>query len=148
MTDQAAIEPQSEVPPPAGRPMAKLFIALLVLAVIAGGIWILTISSGGGPAKETARLFIDDMRAGNLDAAKSRCTTSADFEKMQRDIKKMDEWGKLVSAGLTARRFGDESAGRYDVTGDLEFANLRKNFNAVLLKQSDGAYKISSYSFD
>ena len=148
--DPTPIEtPLSDTPVTSVSPLVKVLAAGVVLLIIAGGATVWLLSSGGSEPKRVSRQFIDAMLAGKFDAAKSLCTNDVDFERMKRDMKRMEDWGKLSDALLTSRHVKDAKADRYDVVGDLDFnSGLKKPFTATVVKQSDGNYRLSSYSYD
>ncbi|MBC8105049.1 MAG: hypothetical protein H7Z14_00540 [Anaerolineae bacterium] len=142
MTEAAPVE--SAQP----KPFAKAIGVLLLLIVVAGGAMVWWISHRSHPAIDQAKAFIDDLIAGNLPAAQARCTTDVDFDAMARlaDPKtgKMKFWGKMDDPSFIVAERGE----RADVDGTLTFEKLSKTFQATLMKQPDGTYKITAYGFN
>ncbi|CAN5480265.1 hypothetical protein BH09PLA1_BH09PLA1_01740 [soil metagenome] len=139
--DTYSLEPDPEKP----SPLAKALLYVLLLVVVAGGVTMWWTSNRGGPAKAQANAFIEDLVAGRLPAARARCAPDIDVEAMDRLYENgVRFWGKMIHISLVANPRGD----RADVDGDLEFQNLKKAFSATLMKQPDGTYLITSYSFN
>ena len=138
------------VNPNKAKPLTRVMVIALLAIVVIGGATIWWIGHKAHPAKDQAEAFIHDLVAGNLDAARARCTPSVDFDAMARlaDPKtgKMRFWGPMKDASLIVVARGD----RADVDGTLAFTSeeLRKAFSATLVKQPDGTWKITTFGFN
>ena len=137
----------TSAPTPKRKPIQNVALVLVLAVVVIIGAVIYFMSKRTGPATDQANAFIQDLIAGNLDSAKSRCAPNIDFDEMARlaDRKtgKMRFWGKLIDQSLVEKTQGD----RADVDGSLTFEQLSKTFSATLKKQPDGKYLITSYNF-
>lgn len=139
----SAPQPAPQLAPPA-KPMQRVMLMLLLVVVVVIGFSLYWMSRRTGPATIECQAFIQDLLAGNLESAKSRCVPNVDFDAMDRLMGKMRFWGKLNDANYVEKASGD----RADVDASLNFEKLDKAFQATLQKQSDGKYRITTYSFN
>src|SRR3954468_19904258 len=79
----AMIEPAAANPAKA-KPVTRAIVIMLLAVVVAGGAWVWWIAHKSHPAKDQAEAFIRDLVAGNVPAARARCTSDVDFDAMSR----------------------------------------------------------------
>ena len=124
-----------------GMALAGLILGLVSLAVWAlfvGGISALL--QGTSAEREVARQFITDLAAGNIDAAQAQTDGRIPREKLDKWSKTMQGWGKLNDTtimGVSAE------PGKTQIAGSATFGTTPKGFEALVLKQPDGSYKVS-----
>ena len=127
-----------------------LAIAGLILGVLSVGIWTLfgggiwALIKGTEAQREVARQFITDLAAGNVDAAQAQTDGSIPREDLEKLSKTMQGWGKLNDTtimGVSAE------PGKTQVAGSATFGTTPKTFEALVLKQPDGSYKVSGLNF-
>jgi hypothetical protein len=133
---------------PEAKPLTRALVFLLLAVLVIGGATVWWMSRRTGPATEQSKAFLQDLIAGNLDSARARCTSSIDFDAMERlahkETGKMRFWGKLLDESYVETTRGE----RADVDGSLTFEKLSKTFQATLQKQPDGTYLITSYGLN
>ena len=123
-----------------------LAIAGLILGVLSVGIWtlfgggILALVKGTEAQRDVARQFITDLAAGNVDAAQANTDGTISREQLEDWSKTMQGWGKLndtTIVGVSAE------PGKTQIGGSATFGTTPRGFEAIVLKQPDGVYKVS-----
>jgi hypothetical protein len=130
-----------------GKPMA---IIGLILGILSVGMWglfgtgIFALVKGTQPQRDLARQFITDLSAGNIDAAHAATDGTISREEVEALSKTVQAWGPVTDTtfvGVSAE------PGRTQVAGSVTFDKTPKGFEAVVVKQTDGTYKISGVHF-
>jgi hypothetical protein len=139
---KAANDPQR-----GGKGMA---IAGLLLGILSIGIWslfgsgIYYLIQGTSQQRELTRQFVNNLASGNVDAAEGQTDGTIPREELDTLSQRMKKWGPLKDTtiiGVSAQ------PGHTQVGGGAMFGTTQKSFQAVVLKQSDGTYKITSFQF-
>src|SRR4051812_40559911 len=91
-----APSPVGSIPPaPAGNPLTKVLVAVILLIVIGGGLAIWILSHRGGAARATAEQFVRDLNAGDVNAARSKCLDSVVTVELEKHAREMKDWGGI-----------------------------------------------------
>ena len=130
-----------------GRGMA---IAGLLLGILSLGLWglfgggIFALVKGTTAQRELTRSFIGNLASGNVSAAEAQTDGTFATEQLNSIAVQMKTWGPLKDTtivGISAE------PSRTQVVGSALFGSTTKQFEAVVLKQPDGSYKITSFQF-
>jgi hypothetical protein len=130
-----------------GKGMA---VAGLLLGILSIGLWslfgggILALVKGTSPQRELTRSFIGNLASGNVSAAEAQTDGTFSAEQLNSLAVQMKAWGPLKDTtvvGISAE------PSRTQVVGSAMFGSTTKQFEAVVLKQPDGSYKITSFHF-
>jgi len=136
-----------------GRALAIIGLILGVLSVagwglFGGGIYALYI--GSKPVKAVAEAFINDMTAGNVSAAMTKCDPSVPQSQVQSVSDQMQQWGslqQLILLGASVNKGTDGT--HWELGGSATFAKGGvKKATFTLNKQPDGSYKIVKFNFE
>lgn len=128
-----------------GMAIAGLILGLLSMAgwgLMGGGI--IALVKGTSQQRELTRQFVNNLATGNLDAAEAQTDGTMPREELDSLSQQMQKWGPLKDTtiiGVSAE------PGKTQVGGSAQFGSSPKSFQAVVLKQPDGSYKISSFAF-
>jgi hypothetical protein len=129
-----------------GKGMA---IAGLLLGVLSIGLWslfgggIYALVKGTTPQRELTRQFITNLASGNVAAAEAQADGMTTDELNDIAVE-MNGWGGLKDTtivGISAE------PSRTQVVGAAVFGTKSKEFEAEVVKQPDGTYKIASFHF-
>ena len=99
---------------------------------------------GTSPQRELTRSFIGNLASGNVSAAEAQTDGTFSAEQLNSLAVQMKAWGPLKDTtvvGISAE------PSRTQVVGSAMFGSTTKQFEAVVLKQPDGSYKITSFHF-
>ena len=143
----------SATPKASGRGMAiaGLILGLLGIAgwgLFGGGIYALYI--GSKPARAVATQFTNDMVAGNISAAASRCDPNMSQESLQSASDTMKNWGTLTNMTLiSANVHSTNGVTQWELGGSAQFSNAgTKAATFSLRKQPDGSLKITKFNIE
>jgi hypothetical protein len=129
-----------------GKGMA---IAGLLLGVLSIGLWslfgggIYALVKGTTPQRELTRQFITNLASGNVAAAEAQADGMT-TEELNDIAVEINGWGGLKDTtivGISAE------PSRTQVVGAAVFGTRSKEFEAEVLKQPDGTYKVTSFRF-
>lgn len=134
-------------PQTGGKPLAIIGIILGVISLggwtlFGGGIFALV--KGTEAQRDVARQFISDLAAGNVDAAVAQTDGTIGREDVEQLSATVRRWGPLTDTtvvGVSAE------PGRTQIAGSATFGTSPKSFQAIVVKQTDGSYKISGIDF-
>jgi hypothetical protein len=136
-----------------GRTLAIIGLILGVLSIAGWGLFggaIYGMWVGAKPHVALAESFINDMTAGNVSAAMTKCDKSMPQDKVQTAADEMQKWGslqKLILLGANVYKGTDGS--KWELTGSAAFAKGgAKQANFTLTQQADGSYKISKFQIE
>src|SRR5262245_33538316 len=139
-------------PQKSGRAMAIIGLVLGVLSIggwslFGGGLWMMYVQSR--PAKAVAETFINDMTAGNVSAAMTKCDPSFPRAQLDSAATQMQQWGSLQSLMLIGFSVNSDASGtQWELAGDATFAKGgAKPAKFKFRKGPDGSYKITSFEF-
>ena len=127
-----------------------LAIAGLILGVLGLGMWglfgggIFALIKGTETQREVARQFLKDLSAGNIEAAMAQTNGGIPREDVEKLAEQMKAWGPMSDAtilGVSAE------PGKTQVGGAVTFGTQAKAFEAVVVKMSDGSYKVAGMHF-
>jgi hypothetical protein len=107
-----------------------------------GGVFALI--KGTEAQRDVARQFITDLAAGNVDAAMAQTDGSIPREDLAKLSETMQGWGKLSDTtimGVSAE------PGKTQIAGSATFGTTPKAFEALVLKQPNGSYKVTGLNF-
>jgi hypothetical protein len=127
-----------------GMAIAGLILGLISIAswgMMGGVFW--GIWSQTAPQRELAKAFVTDLAAGNLDAAEGKTDGSIPREDLDSYSQQMKKWGALQRTTFFAV---NAEPGHTRVGGSAMFgSNTAKAFEAEIVKQPDGSYKVVSF---
>jgi hypothetical protein len=128
-----------------------LAIAGIILGLLSIGTWalfggtIFALFKGTEAQREFARSFVQDIAAGNVEAAVAKTdTTAISREEVADLVKKVQAWGPLTDTTIVG--FNVEP-GKAQVTGSATFGKTVKTFQTQLVKGADGEWKVSAFDF-
>jgi hypothetical protein len=117
-------------------------LSLGLWTLFGGGIFALV--KGTAPQRDLARQFITDLAAGNVDAAEAATDGTIARAQLEDWSQTMQGWGALndtTVVGVSAE------PGKTQIAGSATFGSTPRGFEAVVLKQDDGSYKINDLNF-
>jgi hypothetical protein len=136
-----------------GRVMAIIGLILGVLNIggwglFGGGIYAMYV--GSKPVKAVAEAFINDMTAGNVTAAMTKCDPGMSKAQLDTAATEMQGWGSLTQLILLGASVETDSGGtHWELGGSATFAKGGpKQAQFSLKKQPDGTYKITKFHFE
>jgi hypothetical protein len=143
---------KSSDPQRGGRGLAIAGLVLGLVSIVLWGLFgsgIYALMSGTGPARDQARAFITDLSKADVASAQSRCTKKVDRDEIQRVADHMKDWGALKGMTILGVNMSASTGQqtKTQVSGSVEFDNLRKGFMATLVKEAE-QWKIDSFSFE
>jgi hypothetical protein len=122
----------------------------LLLGILSLGLWSLFGGSiyyflqGTSQQRELTRQFVSNLSSGNIDAAEAQTDGSIPREELDSFSQQIKKWGAPKNTTI----FGvSAQPGQTQVVGTAMFGNTAKQFQAEVVKQSDGSYKIKSFHF-
>jgi hypothetical protein len=145
--DPVSSPPPSSSPTQQSRPIVRIFVAILCIAAVAGGIALWRLSRHGAQERAFAENFIKAIQAGDFGKARSMCAAPAvaDAElKIYTDA--APKWGE-VRGGITLFAMS-RTPGTTDVTGFLDFEHAPHNFSATVITDDNGEFKITAFIFN
>ena len=127
-----------------------LAIAGIILGVLSLGIWglfggtILAVFRGTEAERETAKQFVTNVAAGNVDAALAQTDGSIPREQLESLVTTVQGWGAL--SDVTCASF-NYASGRCEVGGVATFAGTAKPFEMVLVESGEDQWKVIGLNF-
>lgn len=124
-----------------------LSVAGLLIGIVSIGMWalfsgaILAVFSATQPNRDAAKAFINDVSAGNLQAAKDKTDgsiTSPELEDLSGEMKKLGTVTDVTT--LSANAVNDKA----DLAGIISFGPTKEGFEMKQVK-SGGAWKVSYF---
>jgi hypothetical protein len=139
----------TKVPSVRGRGLAIAGLILGIVSLVAwtgfGGMIFLGIHATA-PARAETRLFLQELSAGNVNAAMKRCAPSVSRSSVQQLSDQMQTWGAFQDATFASFYVNRASAESSDtVGGTLRFQNATKSASFILVKNPVGSLKIQEW---
>jgi hypothetical protein len=127
-----------------------LAIAGIILGVLWLGIYgmfggaIVSLVRGTAAERETAKLFVTNLAAGNADAAVAQTDGSIPREQIDALVTTVQGWGAL--SDVTCASF-NYASGRCEVGGVATFGGTTKPFEIILVESGEDQWKVIGVNF-
>jgi hypothetical protein len=132
-----------------GLAIAGLILGLIGVVgwtALGGGVWSFYVTSR--PVANIAQQFTSDLAKGDVTAASKNCESSVDEAQLTQAAEQMKAWGSYQDLTLAARTVNTvNGVTTWTLAGAARFGGATKAAMFELRKQSDGSYKIASFSF-
>ena len=127
-----------------------LAVAGLILGVLSLGGWTLfgggvyRIVKGTSAERELAKQFINDVAAGNAEAALAQTDGSIARDDIQGLTQTVQSWGALNELRIVGLNY---TGGRCEMKGLVRFGQTDKQFEMVLIEQGEDVWKVNGLHF-